>query len=213
MSLPVVIYLSAVILAATHTLDTVLKRCGIKKSLFLFYMAVSFAVSLTPVYNMNRYFSLHLLCALFLISFAALLTVRKKTLLAAKEITLIFFVLFLFILETILILVLIKTEWFYYIKLAGIVLYCAIYIEKPADAAICAGFGIWLLQLLLGLRNLILDAYIYFDLGNSETANVSLLCALGAFILSFLVLLIKERKKGKKEITGGMELFPSSEKK
>lgn len=213
MSLPIVIFLSVIVLTVTHGLDGVLKRCGVKKGFFLLCMTVCFAVSLTPVYNVNRFFSLHLLFVMSLLLFVALLSIRKKTLLAAKQITFIFFTAFIFILETICGLLLNSMEWFFYLKITSIILYCALYIEKPVDAAICAGFGIWQMQLLLVLRSLFLDAYLYLDLGNTETAKVSSLCALGAFMLSYITLLFKERNKGKKNISKDMELFTPTEKK
>lgn len=212
MSIPVVIFLSAIILTVTHGLDGILKHCDIKKSMFLLYMAICFAISITPVYNINRFFSVHLLFIISVLSFIALLRLRRKTLLAAKEITFIFFTAFLFILETICGLLLNNMDWFFYLKLTSIILYCTFYIEKPADAAICAGFGIWLMQFLLILKNFFLDAYLYFDLGNSETAKVSSLYMLGTFILSLIALLLKERKKGKKGISEDMELFTPTDK-
>lgn len=213
MVLQTVISLSIIILTVTHGLDGLLKRCKIRKTFFLLYMTVCFAVSLTPVYNINRYFSLHLLFILSLLSFAVLLSLRRKTLLAAKEITFIFFTAFIFILETICSLLLSSMEWFYYFKISVIILFCALYIDKPSDAAICAGFSVWLIQLLLVLRNLLLDAYLYFDMGSAETAKISVLCSLGAFLASFIALCIKERRKGRKETCEDMELSVPSEKK
>jgi hypothetical protein len=137
---------------------------------------------------------------------------RRKTLMAVKEITFIFFTTLIFILQMICELLLDGYAWYVYVKLSAVVLYAAFYIDKPADGGICAFFGIWLLQLLLVIRNMIIDSYIYFDLGNPETIKISLLCALGAMFLSYIKRVVREPKK-KKEISPNMELFTSSDKK
>jgi hypothetical protein len=213
MGLPIVIFLSIIILTATHGLDNVLKRCKIKKSSFFLYMAVCFAISLTPAYNFNRYISFHLIFAMILISYVVLISMRKKTLLAVKELTFLFFVLLIFMVEQILGLVLSNIDWFIYVKTGSILLFCAFNIDRPADSAICTSFGFWLMQLLLALRNLCFDSYIYFDFSNVDIIQISLVCSVAAFILSYITRIAKERKKVKQDISKNMELFTSSDKK
>jgi len=212
MGLPIIIFLCIIILTATHVLDNILRRSKIKKSSFFLYMSVCFAISLTPSYNINRYISFHLIVAMIFISYIVLIGMRKKTLYKTKELTFLFFVMLIYMAEQLLGLVVSDIDWFIYVKTGAILLFCIFYIERPADSAICAAFGFWLMQLLQAIRNLCFDSYVYFDFGNVDVIQISLLSAIVTFLLTYLTCIAKERKKGK-DISNDMELFTSSEKK
>jgi hypothetical protein len=194
MGFSAVVFLCIIILTATHVLDGVLKRCCIKKSTLLLCIGVFFAVSILPAYNLNRYFSLHLLFALSVAFFGAQFANCKYSGDVLKQILLLFFVLFIYIVEMVLSLIN-STHLYYYAQVTAIAVFCAINYKKPQHAFICAYFGVWFLRFVLIVKNIIMDAYFYFDLSDAEVMQFALLCALCAFSVSYIVMLAKNRRK------------------
>ncbi len=190
------VFLCITILASTHVLDGILKKSGIKKSLFLLCLGFLFGISLIKTFDLNRYLSLNLMFLTGVISFVILLVSRRNSSLVLKEVSLIFFIMSLFVLHMVWIIVA-GSEFFYFFILAATVLYCAVYIRKQVDGAVCAYFGIWFFQFLNIIRNMITDSYIFFDFSNDVILRDSLICALISFIVSYAVNNIyrKDRKR------------------
>lgn len=204
MSITTLILLCMIILAATHVLDGTIRRTGVKKGFFLFFIALCFSASLLPSWTLNRYFSFN---ALFFISAASYIYIavkRKKRPEAVRLAAFFLFVMLLYVLQLIWE-VAVNSGGFYYAELAGIVLYCVLLIPRPGDSALTAYFGVCFLQLLTIIKNIIVDSYIYFDLANADVMRFSMFCAMMTFILSDFIRYLKDRREYSRQPAGPVE--------
>ena len=90
-----------------------------------------------------------------------------------------------------------NVDWFLYAAAGSMALYAALYIRRPGDAAICAFFGMWMLQIFSILKSMIIDSYIYFDFGNARVMAWSIICGVTAYLLSDIVQSLLKRKLDK----------------
>lgn len=191
-----VVFFCIIILTATHVLDGVFKRCAIKKSHVLLFVGIFFAVSVMPVYNINRYLTLHLLYPLSVVAFVALAVERRHTPLFLKEMLLVFFIIFIYVIDMILSLMM-NTRIYYYAELIAVAIFCAAYIQKPQDGFISAYFGVWFLQFIFNIKNIVMDGYLFFDLSNPDVTQMALLDSVAVFALAYVILFIKGRREKK----------------
>ena len=117
------VFFCVMILTVTHVLDNSLRRSGIRKGHFLIFNGVFFLASLAPPFSLNRYFSVQADAALMLACFVILLFMRKRTLLAFKELSVIFFTALIFLVEILCSLVM-EVDWFLYAAAGGMAFYC-----------------------------------------------------------------------------------------
>jgi hypothetical protein len=202
MSFTTLAFLCMIIFAATHLLDGAIERSRSKKSMFLLALVSGFAASVLPALNFNRYVSLNLLFVISAASYIYVLTRRKRTREGIRMGAFILFDVSLYILQLIWEIT-VNIGGFYYFQIGAVTLYCTALLRRPSDSAVSAYFGVWFLQLLSIIKNIIVDSYIYFDLSNPDVMQTAMFSALLTFFLSDIVRYVSLRRREKRTAADG----------